>query len=101
MGSEPDKGVCLFAGIYSGRVLWHCRDMLQRLVKELMWSYALDKSLFTVTLNKIWKDFSKWIVIVPLDDSIDSGSSNPMAMVIYPLCGAMQWVILPYNRLTP
>lgn len=65
-----------------------------------MWSYALDKSLFTVTLNKIWMDFSKWIVILPLDDSIDSGSSNPMAMVNYPLCGAMQWVTLPYKRLT-
>lgn len=65
-----------------------------------MWSYALDKSLFIVTLNKIWKDFSKWIVILLLDDSIDSGSSKPMAMVIYPLYGAMQWVVLPYNRLT-
>ena len=65
-----------------------------------MWSYALDKLLFAVTLNKIWKDFSKWIMILLLDDSIDSGSSKPMAMVIYPLYGAMQWVILPYNRLT-
>ena len=43
-----------------------------------MWSYALYKSLYTLILNRFWKDFSKWIVILPQDDSIDFGSFNPM-----------------------